>query len=293
MQQRLQVGDAGQTGAAVVVFQRQEAGCLCLVVVAVAGVVQHVRPEAAQRLADGGQRGVVQVIDLDEAAAHRLVERPLDGADLLLGVQWPLVIGRRDHHQDAQRRGRGRGVEPTQAVRRPAQQQAAGQRQELFLVVQIFPRQPPQRRGVAVQRQRQPGLAPVGVVELQERGELRAVAEQQAIKPPAVLGQLLLLILRPRGVGRPALDRLAGVARHSLLQHPLRLEIHQQVGPEVEEVATHLRAVAPAGHGQELVVLRVGADLLDGDDEFGWERHGASRDQGPAIRDVSEHDFLS
>ena len=82
-----------------------------------AGVVQHVGPEAAQRLTDGGQRGVVQVLYLDAAGAGRLVERPLDDADLLLGVQRPLVIGRRDHHQDAQRRGRGRGVEPAQAVR--------------------------------------------------------------------------------------------------------------------------------------------------------------------------------
>ena len=217
---------------------------LLSVVLAVAGVVQHVWLEAAHRVADRVERGIVQVLRLDPACTHGLVQCLLDGADLLFAVQRPLVVGRGDHDQDAQGQCRGRRVQLGQAVRPAAEQEAALQGQELRAVVQVLPRQPPQRGGVAVHGQGQPGLAAVGVVVLEKRLELRAVAEEQAVHPPAVTDQLVDLLLRQLAPGRVALDRLVGVARHGLVQHPLRLQVDQQVLGQLERAAAHLRAVA-------------------------------------------------
>jgi len=275
---RAQFLDAGRFRLPAVVFQGQEAPFSLFVVFAVAGVVQHVGLEAAQRLSDGRQSGVVQVFDLDAASAHRLVQRGLDHADFFLGIQRLLVVRGGDDHQDAQGQRRGRRLHLPQPVGHPAEQEAAMQHQEILAVVQIFPGQPPQRRRVAVQGQGQAGLVTVAVVEFQEGFELLAVAEEETVEALAVGGQLCLLIGQPPGVGRAALDCFAIVARHRLLQHPLRLEVNQQVGLEAEGVAADFGPAAAGGHDQVLVAaLGVRADLFDGDDDFGWKHSGSSR----------------
>jgi hypothetical protein len=97
-----QLLDASQLGAARLGFQGQIAAALLLFIDAVAGVVQQVRPEAAQGLADGRQGGVVQVLHQHPVGPDRLVQGLLNEADLLFGVQGGLVVWRGNDHQNAQ-----------------------------------------------------------------------------------------------------------------------------------------------------------------------------------------------